>query len=89
MTTPMKQETYEKLFKRMDELGAIRVEEVCFDEPAHESQDPLLSDCMKAIIIKTKWWSDVVSLVDIWNLDFPHLHQQSEELGQTLIKLLV
>ena len=53
-TEQMSSETYEKLFKRMDELGAIRVEEVCFDEPAHESQDPLLSDCMKAIIIKTK-----------------------------------
>jgi hypothetical protein len=59
-TEQMSDETYASLFKRMDDLGAIRredeeyynTESSFWDCAKNVIQEPLLTDCMKALDVE-------------------------------------
>ena len=124
----MNQELYNKLFARMDEVGAIRKDlsfgckihneefwewtfvmeatEIMGDYEEHKGfalclehgfkfkisstiwHPPVLSDCIRwceSVFPWSRWYTMTQAM---WDWRKPYLHQQSDELGEKLLKLL-
>lgn len=73
----MKQELYNQIFARMDDLGSIREYE---DEFFYKKHKPILSDCLKANKFINSSTFGVKTILDLWELEKPYLYEQSDEL---------
>lgn len=90
----MKAELYQKLFARMDELGAIRKEIVKQNDGFGETAKlcaPLLSDFIIAIKVAyshSPWSMKILAASSGWDASKPFLEDQSDELGEALYSLI-
>jgi hypothetical protein len=94
----MKTELYNKIFQRLDELGAIYRTEVYLwpdSAPWADTHSPVLSDVLNAMDMMYGIWANgkwnisyVEETIRSWNLSKPYLKDQSDELGEKLYSLI-
>lgn len=89
----MKTELYNKIFERMDKLGAIRLCEIQHASMTHEpyKDAPVLSDCVLCMVDNLQIYhrsAGLENLVFGWDLSKPYLIDQSDELGDKLLELI-
>jgi hypothetical protein len=91
----METELYNKIFQRLDELGAIRKDLSFGFQVLIFKQPPILSDVLNALDMMYGIWANgkgnisyVEEITRGWDLSKPYLKDQSNELGEILYSLI-